>query len=157
MDGFELMNFNTPGSRMRPGRIDLNQMGMMPNPGLDLNFTNYQPGSPSSAMTGTGFDSMGASTAPEGGGIFDGMLGKDGWGNLALGGIQAGIQGYTGLKQLGVAKDQLDFQKKAFNKNYSAQRQRTNTQLRDRQRRRYSENPGYYQSPDEYMAQNGVK
>ena len=90
-------------------------------------------------------------------GMFDNFLGEDGWGNMALGGANAAIQGYMGFKQLGLAKDQLDFQKKAFEKNYNAQKQSTNTQLRDRQKRRYTENPGHYVSPDEYMSQNGVK
>jgi len=62
-----------------------------------------------------------------------------------------------GKKQLDMAKDQLDFQKKAFEKNYAAQRQRTNTQLRDRQKRRAYERPDYYQSVGAYMKENGVK
>jgi len=109
---------------------------------MDTGFSNMSPGSvPGADTTEGGFN----------------FLGEDGWGNLALGGINAGIQGYMGYKQLGLAKDQLDFQKKAFEKNYNAQKQRTNTQLRDRQKRRYTENPGHYVSPDEYMSQNGVK
>ena len=96
--------------------------------------------------------------SPEGnGGFMDNMLGEDGWGNLALRGVSAGLQGFMGMKQLGLAKDQLDFQKQSFNKNYGAQKQTTNTQLRDRQRRRYAEQPDSYVSPDEYMKQNGIK
>ena len=96
--------------------------------------------------------------SPEGnGGFMDNMLGEDGWGNLALSGVSAGLQGFMGMKQLGLAKDQLDFQKQSFNKNYGAQKQTTNTQLRDRQRRRYAEQPDSYVSPDEYMKQNRIK
>ena len=98
---------------------------------------------------------MGANES--GGGFMDNMLGKDGWGNLALSGVSAGLQGFMGMKQLGLAKDQLDFQKQSFNKNYGAQKQTTNTQMRDRQKRRYTENPDQYVSPDEYMKQNGIK
>lgn len=85
------------------------------------------------------------------------FFGKDGWGNLALGGANTLLNGYMGFKQLGMAKDQLDFQKKAFQKNYEAQRSQINTQLRDRQKRRHYERPDIYKSPDEYMANNGVK
>ena len=96
--------------------------------------------------------------SPKGdGGFMDNMLGEDGWGNLALSGVSAGLQGFMGMKQLGLAKDQLDLQKQSFNKNYGAQKQTTNTQLRDRQRRRYAEQPDSYVSPDEYMKQNGIK
>lgn len=91
------------------------------------------------------------------GGLFGNMLGQDGWGNLALGGLKTGVGAYMGMKQLGMAKDQLDFQKKAFNKNFETQKQRTNTQLADRQKRRHYEKPGYYQSPSDYMNKNGVK
>jgi hypothetical protein len=90
-------------------------------------------------------------------GMFDNFLGEDGWGNLALGGINAGIQGYMGYKQLGLAKDQLDFQKKAFEKNYAAQRQTTNNQMRDRQRVRHADSGGRLASPEEYMSKNSVK
>jgi hypothetical protein len=104
---------------------------------------------------GPGKTTMGANGSS--GGFMDNMLGKDGWGNLALSGVSAGLQGFMGMKQLALAKDQLDFQKQAFNKNYGAQKQTTNTQLRDRQRRRYAEQPDYYVSPDEYMKQNRIK
>jgi len=90
------------------------------------------------------------------GGMFSDMTGPE-WGNLALGGIQTLGGLYMGKKQLDMAKDQLDFQKRAFEKNYAAQRQRTNTQLRDRQKRRAYERPDYYQSVGEYMKENGVK
>jgi len=149
------LNFNTPGAPMMPRRISPQQMAP------DLNFGGYQSNSPSSLLSGTGFQApgsgMAAASAASEGNWYDGMFGKDGWGNLALGGANTLLQGYMGLKQLDMAKDQLDFQKQAFEKNYNAQRQRTNTQLRDRQKRRYYENPDYYASVDEYMAKNGVK
>jgi len=85
------------------------------------------------------------------------FLGAGGWGNLALGGLQAGMGAFMGLKQLDLAKDQLRFQKEAFNKNYGAQRQTTNTNLEDRQRRRHYENPEFYQDTSTYMQKNGVK
>jgi len=98
--------------------------------------------------------SGGAGDANTGGLSF---FGDDGWGNMALGGIKTLGGLYMGKKQLDMAKDQLDFQKKAFEKNYAAQRQRTNTQLRDRQKRRAYERPDYYRSVGEYMKENEVK
>ena len=80
-----------------------------------------------------------------------------GWGTAGLKVGQTLLNGYLGLQSLGVAKDQLDFQKKAFNMNYQNQKQATNRQLRDRQMRRQHERPDYYQSVGEYMQQNGVK
>ncbi len=152
MGAFNL-DFNTPGSPMMPGRVST---GQMPS-GFNLDFSQYRPGSPSSMMQGQGFNPSAMAAGEESGGMWENFLGDEGWGNLALGGINAGINGYMGFKQLGLAKDQLDFQKKTFEKNYNAQKQRTNTQLKDRQKRRYAENPDHYVSPDEYMAQNGVQ
>lgn len=63
---------------------------------------------------------------------------------------------YLALKNYGIAKDSLKFQKDAFNKNYTAQRNLINSSLEDRQRRRVQENPNA--TPvDQYMAQYGVK
>jgi len=112
-------------------------------PGM-LDFNNLAPTPTVAPETGGGFG-------------FDNMLGKDGWGNLALGGAQAGMGAYFGFKQLGAAKDQLNFQKESFRKNYDASKQTTNTQLEDRQKRRYAENPNHYASPAEYMKKNGIK
>lgn len=63
---------------------------------------------------------------------------------------------YLALKNYGIAKDSLNFQKDAFNKNYAAQRNLINSSLEDRQRRRVQENPNA--TPvDQYMAKYGVK
>ena len=96
-----------------------------------------------------------APPADTGGGMD--FLGADGWGSLALGGIQTGLGAYMGFKKLGAAKDQLNFQKESFNKNYNASKQTTNTQLADRQKRRFAENPDHYKSESEYMKTNGIK
>jgi hypothetical protein len=174
------LNFDTPGPAMMPRRIaatpgntplDLDFMSQLnaggtntPSSFLNLGTTssvtdqvmqNSQsliPGTTSSLPMNTG--SVPGADTTEGGFNF---LGEDGWGNLALGGINAGIQGYMGYKQLGLAKDQLDFQKKAFEKNYAAQRQTTNNQMRDRQRVRHADSGGRLASPEEYMSKNSVK
>jgi len=125
--------------------------------GVDLDF-GWSPDTPGGAGINDfskGLD-VGGGGGGNGGGGMD-FLGADGWGNLALGGIQTGLGAYMGFKQLGAAKDQLNFQKESFNKNYEASKQTTNTQLRDRQKRRYAENPDHYKSESEYMKTNGIK
>ena len=81
--------------------------------------------------------------------------------NSALGtgmGILQGLgNAYMGMKQYGLAKEQLQFSKDAFERNFAAQRQMTNTNLQDRQRARVASNPGAYQSVGDYMNQNGVR
>ena len=80
--------------------------------------------------------------------------------NGALGtglGILQGLgSAYMGMKQYGLAKDQLQFSKDAFNKNYAAQAKMTNASLEDRQRARVASNPGAYQSVGDYMTQNRI-
>lgn len=69
-------------------------------------------------------------------------------------GIQAGsalLNGFMGMKQYGLAKDQLKFQKTSFNKNYQNQVGETNRRLEDRQAARVASNPGAYQSVSDYM------
>lgn len=80
----------------------------------------------------------------------------NGWGGQALGLLQGLGNAYMGMKQYGLAKDQLQFSKDAFNKNYAAQAKMTNASLMDRQRARVASNPGAYQSVGDYMAQNGI-
>jgi len=80
----------------------------------------------------------------------------NGWGGQALGLLQGLGSAYMGLQQYGLAKDQLQFSKDAFNKNYAAQAKMTNASLLDRQRARVASNPGAYQSVGDYMAQNAI-
>lgn len=84
-------------------------------------------------------------------------------GNLSPGilpvgiGALTGLAGaYTGLEQLQVAKDNLAFQKDAFNKNFANQAKLTNSQLADRQRARVMDSPGAYESVGDYMNKYGV-
>lgn len=79
-----------------------------------------------------------------------------GWGMPAL---QLGtglMQGFMGLKQYGLAKDQFKEGKSQFAANYENQRRLTNAELRDRQARRVAENPNA--TPvDQYMQKNSIK
>ncbi|QFR59801.1 hypothetical protein VOWphi5012_017 [Vibrio phage phi50-12] len=70
--------------------------------------------------------------------------------------FQTGLNAYTGLQGLNLAKEQLAFSKDAFNKNYANQVKLTNAQLRDRQEARYAANPNAYENPDKYMEENKV-
>ncbi len=98
------------------------------------------------------------------GGLFDGFLDKtdangiktQGWGGLALTGLQGLGNSYMGMKQFGLAEDALKEQKRQFNVNFEAQRKMTNSQLADRQRARVVSNTGAYQSEAEYMKQWGI-
>lgn len=80
----------------------------------------------------------------------------DGWGNMALGGLQAGAGLYMGMQQYGLAKDQLAEGKRQYNQNYDNQRKMTNSRLEDRQRARVASNSGAYESVDAYMAKNRI-
>ena len=63
---------------------------------------------------------------------------------------------WMGMQNYGLAKDQLKFQKDAYNKNYAAQAKTTNANLEDRQAARVASNPTAYQSVSDYMAKNRI-
>ena len=98
------------------------------------------------------------------GGLFDNFfdttdangIKTQGWGGLAMSGLQGLGNSYMGMKQFGLAEESLEEQKRQFNTNYQAQRQTTNSQMSDRQRARVASNPGGYQSEAEYMKRWGV-
>ena len=79
-----------------------------------------------------------------------------GWGPALFGMGKSIFDGYLGLQQLDLAKDNLNFQKDAFSKQFENQRTLTNSELRDRQAARVASNPTAYQSVDDYMKANGV-
>jgi hypothetical protein len=98
-----------------------------------------------------------------GGNTFGGFLGKtengvatQGWGGLALGAAQSIGNIFMGMKQYGLAKDQLTQSKKQFDLNFGAQQKLTNANLEDRQRARVASNPGAYQSVGDYMKAHGI-
>ena len=74
----------------------------------------------------------------------------------AIGAASALMNGYLGMQNYGLAKDQFNFQKDAFNKNWAAQSKLTNASLSDRQAARVASNPTAYQSVSDYMKANGV-
>lgn len=83
--------------------------------------------------------------------------GTSGWntfGNI-MQGIGSVANAYTGFKQLGLARDQFNWQKDAYNTNLVNQANLVNSQLADRQRRRqFFDNTAV--SPTQYLAQYGA-
>ena len=75
-----------------------------------------------------------------------------------IGSALKGIYGiYNGHQQIKNAKDTLNFKKQAWQKDFDAQAKITNSQLADRQARRYYEDSKNTQSVSDYMKQYGVK
>ena len=92
------------------------------------------------------FSSMDTNTGTKTPGMLDYGIGAiSGLGNL-----------FMGMKNYGLAKDQLKFQKDAYNKNYAAQVKTTNASLEDRQRARVASNPTAFESVSDYMAKNRI-
>lgn len=63
---------------------------------------------------------------------------------------------YLGWKQMNLAQDQLQQNKKIFNLNFQQQANTVNRDLEDRQRARVASNPGAYESVGDYMNKNKV-
>ena len=84
---------------------------------------------------------------------------NSGWVSPVVGAASGIANAWTGMQQLGLAKDQLNFQKDAYTKNYENQRQLTNSQLEDRQRTRYASaggEKGNVETVEDYMARNKI-
>lgn len=144
-----------------PG-INSDYSSMLGFGGTDYSPANFSLGT-TTLPTQIGSAGSGSITRPDffswdsflGGKNTDGTA-TNGWGGMALGALQGLGNAYMGMKQYGLAKDQLQFSKDAFNKNYAAQAQMTNASLEDRQRARVASNAGAYQSVGDYMAQHKV-
>ena len=87
---------------------------------------------------------------------FLGGNGTPGWGGAALGAASGLMNVFMGMQNYNLAKQQLAFQKQAYEKNLANQTKMTNTALEDRQRARVASNAGAYQSVSDYMRQNGI-
>ena len=82
---------------------------------------------------------------------------KNGWmdfGKFALGALQTGMDIYSGLKQLNLAKDQFNFTKNAFNTNLANSIKSYNNALEDRARSRYAYMTGNASNADNYINQH---
>lgn len=82
---------------------------------------------------------------------------KNGWldfGKFGLGALNTGFGIYSGLKQLGLAEDQLNFTKNAFNTNLANSIKSYNNALEDRARSRYAYMTGNASNADDYINQH---
>ena len=80
--------------------------------------------------------------------------------DLITGGVglaTAGLGAFNAWNTNKTARDQLNFQKDSFSKQYEAQKGLTNSELSDRQAQRVREHPGTATSVNDYMKQYGVK
>ena len=156
--------FPTPQqNNLLPGMENFAQPNYDPQQGFNTGFTPITSGlSQAMGVPGTGIGTgVAGALSPAGPAATDwlsmeGAFGKNGWGGTALGAASGLMQGFMGMKNYGLAKDQLNFQKEAFEKNLANQTKLTNNSLEDRQRARVASNAGAYQSVDDYMRQNRV-
>lgn len=77
--------------------------------------------------------------------------------NAGVGVFNSALGAISAYKALKLGKDNLNFQKESFAKNFEASKGTTNAELADRQARRLSANPNGYDSVADYMAKYGVK
>jgi len=86
----------------------------------------------------------------------DGLGGTNqGWLTPAIAGAGALASGFLGLKQYGLAKDQFNFQKQAYQTGLENQSKLTNARLADRQAQRVANNPNSTSVAD-YLKKYGV-
>ena len=86
------------------------------------------------------------------------------WGKMSYGergtamlGAATGLYGaYNAHKTAKLAKEQFNFTKDSFNRNFEAQAKTTNAQLADRQNARHTRDPKAHASVSDYMKKYGV-
>lgn len=157
---------NTYGARDAQTLIDsLLNMGVpqVPNvPGMGVDSPVMQPMLQPILPSGNWFDSLKgfggkavSSFMPK----IDAETGKMqtmGWGMPALQGLSSLGNLYLGMKNYGLAKDQLRTQKDQFNRNYENQKQLLNTRMEDIQRTEAG-GSSKAESVESYMARNRIK
>lgn len=74
-----------------------------------------------------------------------------------IGAVQGLVGAYAALKNLSLAKDNFNFQKETWNKQFDVQKRSINDQLSERQRYRYNNYRDQYESPEAYVEKYGVK
>lgn len=145
-------NVQVPEFTARPPSMEINSSGQA--------FTPASTGGPQSTPF-SGFSDFfkggSSSSTPKGSG---GLSGFDKF-NAGLQTLGSALSAFNGYQQTKLAKEQLNFQKDSFNKQYQAQRGLVNSQMSDRQARREQEavanRSGPVMSRDEYMDKYGVK
>jgi hypothetical protein len=99
-----------------------------------------------------GVDMGGGPMESAGRGFFNGADGQQGYGGALMSGLSSLGSLALGLKQYGIAKDTLNFQKDAFNKNFGMQKATTMDALRSRQDRRVIEGRTNAAPTNDYLA-----
>ena len=97
---------------------------------------------------------------------WDGFFGKTdpatghvypGWGGTAINGLSQLGSGWLAMKNYGLAKDQLSFQKDAFNRNFAMQQKDINRQLENQVRAaNAAAGPNNQINLEDYMRKYGV-
>lgn len=114
------------------GLVDFRASDLMQDPMAGMMPVGVIPsgGAETSGFTPGFMDKAFGYTNPDTGASFGG------WAPVALGGLGQLVNGFMAMKNYGLAKDQLRFQKDAYTKNYENQRKLTNMELADREERR---------------------
>jgi len=117
-----------------PGMVQpqLGNFGYGSGMGTNNNFgLGSMPGSSGAAVAQPGMWQGMQQWGKQAGSKIGGVLGSTGF-QQGMGAFSTLANMYTGFKSLGLAKDQLNFQKKAWNKNYQAQVKDYENTLKDR-------------------------
>lgn len=145
--------FNNPTDNYFSGLSGYGNLGNMGGMQTKMNPWMQSP----DALTGFGGTALGSQAAAPNS-MFSGLSGLLGdHGKTILGGLGSLGSMWMGMRQYGLAKDALDFQKEQYERNFQAQAQMTNSRLRDRQIARNAVSSGGHQSVDDYMAANTIR
>ena len=80
-----------------------------------------------------------------------------GTGNFMLSGLNSAMNYFMGIKSYNLAKQQIDMQKKEYERNFQAKQQMANSAMEDRQKARVASNPNAYMNVNDYMNKYGIK
>jgi hypothetical protein len=111
-------------------------------------------------LTRSSFGTTGASTAPEGFWNWGNILGNDKQAGVlpVMANVGSGLmQGWAGLGQLKLAKQQQKFNEGMSRVNLANQATLTNQQLQSHQAMLHKTNPSLYESPETFMQKWQVK
>lgn len=80
-----------------------------------------------------------------------------GTGNFLLSGLNSAMNMFMGLKSYNLMKQQVEMQKREYEKNFQAKQQMVNSAMEDRQKARVASNPNAYMNVNDYMNKYGIK
>lgn len=150
--GYQSLGTMMPGAQGGQAYAPLSGAVFQQNP-LPGTTTNMLPGG---GMMGGTNSTLGAAAPGADWFSKEGMFGANGWAGPAAGIASGLLQGFMGMQNYGLAKDQLALQREAYETNTLNQKKMVNGQLEDRQRARVASNSGAYQSVNDYMDKNRI-